>query len=62
MQFQICKLILLASFASDLLLHLFSIGLVASEAMTEKLFESLKSSAGSLKSTHLRDLLKDEAR
>ncbi len=32
------------------------------QAMTEKLFETLKGSAQSLKSTHLRELLKDEAR
>ena len=32
------------------------------QAMTEKLFETLKGSAQGLKSTHLRELLKDEAR
>jgi len=32
------------------------------QAMTEKVFETLKGNAQSLKSTHLRELLKDEAR
>jgi hypothetical protein len=35
---------------------------LTAQAMTEKLFETLKGSAQNLKSTHLRELLKDEAR
>lgn len=34
----------------------------AASGMTEKLFETLQGSAQSLKSQHLRELLKDEAR